>query len=110
MEEKKLKQISVKFMVEDVVGCKWSTSILEAIDRGICRPGAMTREVDGLSTKVLNERLRKLLKYKIISKHEFNEVPPKVEYRFTPFGEKFLKIVNEIQKLEDEILSGVIKK
>ena len=103
MEQKNIKKINVKFMVEDIVGCKWSLSVLDMLGKGINRPGAMTREVDGLTTKVLNERLRKLLHYKIIKKIEFDEVPPRVEYKYTDFGLKFLKIINEIRSLEKEI-------
>ncbi|OUR93539.1 hypothetical protein A9Q84_18900 [Halobacteriovorax marinus] len=103
MEEKKSKKVSVKFMVEDIIGCKWSISILDLLNHGICRPGAMRREIDGLTTKVLNERLKKLLRYKIVIKHEYDEVPPRVEYKFTEFGTKFLRIVNEIQALQLEI-------
>lgn len=102
MKEKNKKNINVKSMVEDIVGCKWSLSVLDMLDRGINRPGTMAREVDGLTTKVLNERLRKLQKYNIIKKLEYDEVPPKVEYKYTDFGLKFLKIINEIRILEEE--------
>lgn len=97
-----MENVSVKFMVEDVVGCKWSMTILDMLEQGINRPGLMTRDQDGLSTKVLNERLKKLLKYGVITKEEFNEIPPRVEYHFTSFGEKFLKIIKSIRELEDE--------
>ncbi|MCO5144137.1 MAG: winged helix-turn-helix transcriptional regulator [Oligoflexia bacterium] len=106
MREKKEKKINVKSMVEDIVGCKWSLSVLDMIDKGINRPGAMTREINGLTTKVLNERLKKLLKYKIIKKIEYNEIPPRVEYLYTDFGLKFVKIVNEIRLLEKEVLDS----
>lgn len=99
MEEK----ISVKFMVEDVVGCKWSLTILDMLEQGINRPGQMTRDQDGLSTKVLNERLKKLLRYKVIHKNEYNEIPPRVEYVFTDFGLKFLKIIKDIRDLENQL-------
>ena len=100
MEEKKFE---IKFLVEDIVGCKWSMSILDMVDKGISRPGAMVREQDGLTTKVLNERLRKLQKYQILNKIEHPEVPPRVEYTYTEFGKKFLGIVQAIRKLEDEM-------
>lgn len=100
MDEKKF---DVKFLVEDIVGCKWSMSILDMIDKGINRPGAMVREQDGLTTKVLNERLRKLQKYQVLDKVEHPEVPPRVEYVYTEFGKKFLDIVKAIRKLEDEM-------
>lgn len=97
------KKYDIRFLVEDLVGCKWSMSILDMIEKGINRPGAMVREQDGLSTKVLNERLRKLMKYQIINKIEHPEVPPRVEYNYTEFGKKFLGIVSAIRKLEDEM-------
>lgn len=97
------KKYEVKFLVEDTVGCKWSMSILDMIDKGINRPGAMVREQDGLTTKVLNERLRKLQRYEIINKIEHPEVPPRVEYVYTEFGKKFLDIIKAIRKLEDEV-------
>lgn len=95
---------SVKFMIEDIVGCKWSLSILDMLAQGINRPGMMTRDQIGLSTKVLNERLKKLTKYGIINKEEFPEVPPRVEYGLTEFGKKFVGILNDIRNLEREIL------
>ena len=97
-----MNEINVKFMVENIIGCKWSMSILDMIDQGINRPGKMTRDQDGLSTKVLNERLKKLLKYGVIAKIEYDEIPPRVEYNFTSFGKKFLKIIHDIRDLENE--------
>ncbi|AHI07167.1 hypothetical protein BDW_13335 [Bdellovibrio bacteriovorus W] len=94
---------SVKFMIEDIVGCKWSLSVLDMLEQGINRPGQMTRDQEGLSTKVLNERLKKLLRYQIVEKIEYPEVPPRVEYQFTNFGKKILKIIYEIRALEEEM-------
>ena len=50
--------VQVSRMVEDVIGCKWSMAVLGLVRNGIYRPGAMERELPGLTTKVLNERLR----------------------------------------------------
>lgn len=97
------KKTSAKSMIEDVVGCKWALSVLDMVKRGINRPGQMTRAQKGLTTKVLNERLRKLVRYKIISKVEHGEVPPRVEYFFTDFGRRFNRVIDEINKLDGEI-------
>jgi DNA-binding HxlR family transcriptional regulator len=87
-------------MVEDIVGCKWSLCVLDLVSRGVARPGAMQRSIDGLSTKVLNERLRKLLRYGLIERQVFAEAPPHVEYRLTPLGRRFEKLLEQIRKLE----------
>lgn len=89
-------------MVEDIVGCKWSLTVLGMIASGVTRPGAMQRQVDGLTAKVLNERLRKLLRFGIIEREVFAEVPPHVEYRLTTFGKRFDTLLDQIATLERE--------
>jgi DNA-binding HxlR family transcriptional regulator len=90
-------------MVEDIVGCKWSLAVLAQIRQGVVRPGAMEHALPGLSTKVLNERLRKLVRYGILVRHAYPEVPPRVEYRLTPFGEKFTKLIDGVEQLQREL-------
>jgi DNA-binding HxlR family transcriptional regulator len=94
---------SVARMVEDIVGCKWSLAVLDLVRRGVRRPGAMEHAIDGLTAKVLNERLRKLQKYGILNKKSFPEVPPRVEYALTPFGEKFSAVLDQIARLESDL-------
>jgi DNA-binding HxlR family transcriptional regulator len=90
-------------MVEDIVGCKWSLCVLDLVSRGVARPGAMQKSIPGLSTKVLNERLRKLLRFGIIQRQVFAEVPPHVEYRLTPFGRRFERLLQQIEELQKSI-------
>lgn len=97
-------------IVEDVIGCKWSIQILQLIKNGVKRPGAMVRSVDGLTTKVLNERLSKMVRYKILEKICYPEIPPRVEYKFTKFGKGFLNLLDEINKLQEVYESGFIRR
>lgn len=90
-------------MVEDIVGCKWSLTVLALVRRGVNRPGAMEHAVPGLSAKVLNERLRKLQRFGILAKTSFPEVPPRVEYSLTPFGVRFVDLVDRIEALEVDL-------
>jgi DNA-binding HxlR family transcriptional regulator len=99
--------LSVKRMIESVVGCKWSLSVLELIRRGVNRPGAMEREVEGLTTKVLNERLRKLVGFGVLKRTVFAEVPPHVEYNLTAFGNKFVEVLETIESLESELRNEI---
>jgi DNA-binding HxlR family transcriptional regulator len=93
---------AVSHMVEEVVGCKWSVTVLALITTGVSRPGAMQRRVRGLTAKVLNERLKKLLRFGIIERQMFAEVPPRVEYRLTTFGKRFNSVIAQIATLEEE--------
>lgn len=90
-------------MVESIIGCKWSISVLRMLNNGIHRPGAMQRQVDGLTTKVLNERLVKLSRFGIIEKTVYPEVPPRVEYCLTEFGERFIKIIDLVDDLQTHV-------
>lgn len=87
-------------MVDDIVGCKWSLAVLGSIRAGTRRPGAIERSIVGLSTKVLNERLRKLQRFGIISRRSFSEVPPRVEYRLTRFGSRFATLLDGVERLQ----------
>jgi DNA-binding HxlR family transcriptional regulator len=90
-------------MVEDIIGCKWSLCVLDLVSRGVSRPGAMQRSIAGLSTKVLNERLRKLLRFGLIEREVYAEVPPHVEYRLTTHGRKFEKLLAQLRELDREM-------
>lgn len=86
--------------LEDVIGCKWSVSVLHAVAEGISRPGALERHIDGISTKVLSERLRKLSSYGLLNKEVYAEVPPRTEYSLTRNGEQLIQIINQIRHLD----------
>jgi DNA-binding HxlR family transcriptional regulator len=90
-------------MVEDIVGCKWSLAVLGAVRGGVRRPGAMEHAIDGLSKKVLNERLRKLVRFGILEKRAYPEIPPRVEYRLTRFGERFSVLMEGVDALQREL-------
>lgn len=92
-------------MVETIYGCKWSLTVYQLLANGIKRPGEMVRSVEGLTTKVLNECLRKNVAFGIIERIAYNEIPPRVEYVVTPFGKKFVRILNDLDKLQSEIES-----
>jgi DNA-binding HxlR family transcriptional regulator len=89
--------------VESVLGCKWSLTVLGLVDRGVHRPGAMEHAVPGLSKKVLNERLRKLVRYGILSRRAYAELPPRVEYRLTTFGRRFARVIDRVEALQREL-------
>ena len=90
-------------MVEAIYGCKWSLTVYQLLANGINRPGEMVRGVEGLSTKVLNSCLRKNIEFGIIERIAYPEIPPRVEYVVTPFGKKIIRILDELEKLQEEI-------
>ncbi len=90
-------------MVEEIYGCKWSLTVYELLAHGINRPGAMVRAVEGLTTKVLNDCLRKNVQFGILQRTSYSEVPPRVEYSVTDFGKKFLEVLDQLERLQLEV-------
>ena len=94
---------SVTEMFEKCIGCKWTMHVLLQVRKGIRRPGELERTAKGLTTKVLNERLVKLLRFGILDKETYAETPPRVEYKFTEFGERFVQVLDQIERLQSEL-------
>lgn len=95
--------------LEDVLGCKWSVSVLQAIAAGVERPGAMERHIEGISTKVLTERLRKLEEYGLVTKSKQDSIPPRTDYRLTAHGVKVVAIVDQIRALDAELSDPLLQ-
>jgi DNA-binding HxlR family transcriptional regulator len=89
--------------LEDVIGCKWSVSVLVVIQRGIHRPGEIERAIENISKKVLAERFRKLVAFGLLNKMTFNEILPHSEYHLTPKGKKLVGILSQIDALDKEL-------
>ena len=98
---KKKSDRSIYDKIEQIIGCKWSTSVLMEIKSGNNRPGSIKKSIEGISTKVLTERLKKLSNFGIIEKHIFNEMQPRTEYTITDRGEKLTNIIEQIQELKE---------
>ena len=93
--------------LEDVIGCKWSVSVLLATGDGVVRPGALEKHIPGISSKILGERLRKLTKYGLLEQHRYAESPPRTEYELTQFGHEVVALVIRIRELDEVKASGV---
>jgi DNA-binding HxlR family transcriptional regulator len=105
--ETRTQPIPVSAMVESIVGCKWSVQLLRLCADGLARPSAFLRACPGLSAKVMNERWRKMLRFGIVERTVTGAKPPlEVEYRLTPFGRRFITILDEVKRLQEEMDRG----
>lgn len=99
----------VATMVESIIGCKWSVRLLQLCAADHQRPSAFLRACPGLSAKVMNERLGKMLRFGLLKRAVFGEKPPiEVEYRLTPLGRRFMGILEEVRRLQEAIDRGAV--
>lgn len=66
---------------------------------GPTRFGALKRRIDGISTKVLTERLRMLEQEGILYRQYNPTVPPQVTYGLTAHGQELVGILDQLNEL-----------
>jgi DNA-binding HxlR family transcriptional regulator len=76
-----------------MIGGRWKPLIIYMISLGVNRFGEMQRTLPEISKTMLTQELRDLEKNGIINRKIFAEIPPRVEYSLTPWGEAALPIM-----------------
>ncbi|WP_061937073.1 helix-turn-helix domain-containing protein [Aureimonas sp. AU22] len=79
-----------------VMGGKWKPLILYHLGYGPKRFGDLRRLVAGISEKVLIHELRELVASGVLIRHDYREVPPRVDYTVTPFGETLVEALRPL--------------
>ena len=80
-----------------LLGNKWKPLILRELLSGTKRYNELTRNVVGISPKVLTENLRELEEDGVINRKVYPEVPPKVEYSLTEKGNDLKNIIEAMK-------------
>ncbi len=70
-----------------VIGGKWKVLILFWLKEGTLRFSELRKKLSGISERVLAQQLRELEADGIVGRAVFAEVPPRVEYSLTPYGQ-----------------------
>ena len=71
-----------------VIGGKWKVLILWYLrEEQIMRFGKLKRLIPGITQKMLTHQLRELEANGLITRKVYAQVPPKVEYSLTKYGE-----------------------
>jgi len=81
----------------DQIADKWTVLIVGRLSSGTLRFGELRREIDGISPKVLTQKLRELERNGVITRKIYASVPPKVEYKLTPLGQTLIGLLDAIR-------------
>lgn len=80
----------------ELIGRRWSGSIIRSMLSGSVRFGEILSRVPGLSDRLLSERLRELEAAGIVIRTVYPEVPVRIEYHLTEKGRELEGIVATI--------------
>ncbi len=81
-----------------LIGGKWKPVILYCIRSEKRRFGEISARIPNLSRKVLTQQLKELEEDGLVSRKQFNEIPPRVEYELTEIGKSLTPVLNEMEK------------
>ncbi|CAM4206558.1 helix-turn-helix domain-containing protein [Paenibacillus phoenicis] len=94
MKEKKY-NISVEATLE-VIGGKWKCVILCHLTHGRKRTSELKRLMPDITQKMLTQQLRELEADGVIRRIVYQEVPPRVEYELSEYGESLRGILDAL--------------
>ncbi|HEY0124956.1 MAG TPA: helix-turn-helix domain-containing protein [Rhizobium sp.] len=69
-----------------IIGGKWKPMILYFLLNGPKRYGELKRAIEGVSHKMLIQQLKELEADRVLTRTDYKEVPPRVDYALTPLG------------------------
>ncbi|MBC8101697.1 MAG: winged helix-turn-helix transcriptional regulator [Cytophagales bacterium] len=81
-----------------VVGGRWKPLILHQLLTGTRRFGELRRAIPGATQQMLTQQLRELEADGIIHREVYAQVPPKVEYSLTQYGQTLEPILSAMHE------------
>jgi DNA-binding HxlR family transcriptional regulator len=79
-----------------LIGGRWKSIILYLLMDHTRRFGEIAARMPSISRKVLSEQLKELEADGLITRREFKEIPPRVEYSLTGMGQSLRPILKDM--------------
>ncbi|WP_196020658.1 winged helix-turn-helix transcriptional regulator [Mediterraneibacter faecis] len=79
-----------------LIGGKWKLLIIRNLKERPWRFNELQRDIEGISQKVLTDSLRQMIDDGLVYRHDYQEMPPKVEYGLTELGKEMLSIIDAL--------------
>ena len=81
----------------ELLGKKWTALIVWALRDGSLRFSELQDEVAGVSPRMLSRRLEELASLGIVTRRQFGEIPPRVEYTLTGMGRDLRPVIETME-------------
>ncbi|SDE36254.1 winged helix-turn-helix transcriptional regulator [Sporomusa acidovorans] len=95
----------------DIFGGKWKSRIICILaSNGTMRYSAIRNELSNITDAVLAAMLKEMISDEMITRKQYNEMPPKTEYSLTDKGRSVLPILQTICEWSRRFKKTEIKK
>jgi len=81
-----------------IIKGKCKTTLIVLIKKGRNRFGEMRRTLPTISERMISRQLDELEQDGIIRRESFAELPPRVEYYLTPYGDTIYPVIRDMRK------------
>jgi DNA-binding HxlR family transcriptional regulator len=96
--------------VVDIIFSRWTTPIMWHLNaRGRQRFNDLRDLVEGITAKVLTQRLRQLERDGLVLRTMHTEIPPRVEYEITDLGRSLAPVFASLVSWSDGHLAEVVQ-
>ncbi|GGA93986.1 winged helix-turn-helix transcriptional regulator [Puia dinghuensis] len=91
----------------DLVSKRWFSDVLFCIQEGNNRFKLIKDDLKYISDTILSDRLKLLERYGLITRTDFDEIPPKVEYSLTDKGEELSGLLGQMCDFSDTLMAKI---
>jgi len=92
----------------DLVSKRWFSDVLFCIQEGNNRFKLIKDDLKYISDTILSDRLKLLERYSLITRFDFDEIPPKVEYSLTEKGDELAALLEQMCEFSDTLMAEVV--
>jgi DNA-binding HxlR family transcriptional regulator len=87
-----------------LLGGTWTCNVIWQLSGGPRRFGELSRDIPGISPKMLTARLRDLEKKRVVTREVVPSSPPSVEYALSELGTELIPVIDAIVKVGTRLL------
>ena len=81
----------------EVISGRWKMMVIYWLLQGERRFNQLQRDLGGITHRTLAKQLREMEADGLVERHDYGEIPPRVEYTLTPLGHSLKPVLMAMQ-------------
>ncbi|WP_307845178.1 helix-turn-helix domain-containing protein [Planomonospora sp. ID67723] len=94
--------------VLEAIANKWTCLLVDALQHGPVRFGALRRKLDGITQKSLTQTLRAMERDGMVIRTVYPTIPPRVEYELSDLGRSVVGLMEGIKRWSEEHVGEIL--
>lgn len=95
--------------VQKLISGKWAMLILHNLEDGPVRFNDLQRQLPKMTHATLSVQLKTLIEHGLVIRHQYEAIPPRVEYSLSEIGQKFHPVLEAMEAWGKEYIAYMEK-